>query len=121
MADTILEMYRMRIGAGWHGSSDGRTRPVLDPATGEAFAEVPEGTPEDARAALEAAQAAQPAWEALTGVQRTAYLKRIVELVREDSERLARVVVREQGKPLVEARGEIGGTAGFFSTAPPFV
>ena len=114
MADTTLETYRMRIGAGWHGSSDGRTRPVLDPATGEAFAEVPEGTPEDARAALDAAQAAQPAWEALTGVQRAGYLKRVVELVREDAERLARLVVWEQGKPLVEARGEIGGTVGFF-------
>src|SRR5215210_5495710 len=104
----------MRIGAEWRGSSDGRTRPVLNPATGEAFAEVPEGTREDAHAALEAARDAQPAWEALTGVQRAAYLKRIVELIRKDSERLARLVVQEQGKPLVEARGEIGGTAGFF-------
>src|SRR5215210_3446168 len=104
----------MRIGAEWRGSSDGRTRPVLNPATGEAFAEVPEGTREDAHAALEAARDAQPAWEALTGVQRAAYLKRIVDLIRRDSERLARLVVREQGKPLVEARGEIGGTAGFF-------
>jgi lactaldehyde dehydrogenase/glycolaldehyde dehydrogenase len=104
----------MLIGGEWRGSSDGRTRPVLNPATGEAFAEVPEGTREDAVAALEAAQAAQPAWEALTGVQRAAYLQRIVALIREDTERLARLVVKEMGKPLVEARGEIGGTAGFF-------
>ncbi|MDQ5824119.1 MAG: aldehyde dehydrogenase [Chloroflexota bacterium] len=113
-AGVTLEHYKMRIGAEWRGSSDGRTRPVLNPATGEAFAEVPEGTREDARAALEAAQAAQPEWEALTGVQRAGYLQRVVQLVREDSERLARLVVREQGKPLVEARGEIGGTAAFF-------
>jgi lactaldehyde dehydrogenase/glycolaldehyde dehydrogenase len=104
----------MCIGGEWRGASDGKTRPVLNPATGEAFAEVPEGTREDARAALEAAKAAQPAWEALTGVQRAAYLKRIAELIRQDTERLARVVVQEQGKPLVEARGEIGGSAGFF-------
>src|SRR5215212_8122391 len=76
------ESYKMRIGAAWVGSSDGRTRPVLNPATGEAFAEVPEGTREDARAALEAARDAQPAWEALTGVQRAAYLQRVVELIR---------------------------------------
>ncbi len=113
-AGATLEKYWMRIGAEWRGSGDGRTRPVLNPATGEAFAEVPEGTPEDARAALEAAQAAQPAWEALTGVQRAAHLHKVIALIRRDSERLARVVVREQGKPLVEARGEIGGTAGFF-------
>jgi lactaldehyde dehydrogenase/glycolaldehyde dehydrogenase len=106
--------YQMRIGGEWRGAGDGRTRPVLNPATGDAFAVVPEGTREDARAALEAAQAAQPAWEALTGVERAAYLRRIVERITADSERLARLVVQEQGKPLVEARGEIAGTAGFF-------
>jgi lactaldehyde dehydrogenase/glycolaldehyde dehydrogenase len=106
--------YRMRIGGEWRSAGDGRTRPVLNPATGEAFAVVPEGTREDARAALEAAQAAQPAWEALTGVERAAYVRRIVERITADSERLARLVVQEQGKPLVEARGEIAGTAGFF-------
>jgi lactaldehyde dehydrogenase / glycolaldehyde dehydrogenase len=113
-AATHNDSYLMRIGDEWRGASGGQTRPVLNPATGEAFAEVPEGTREDARAALEAAKAAQPAWEALTGVERAGYLKRVVELIREDSERLARLVVQEQGKPLVEARGEIGGTAGFF-------
>ncbi|HUP27240.1 MAG TPA: aldehyde dehydrogenase [Chloroflexia bacterium] len=111
---TKLETYQMRIGGEWRGSSDGKTRPVLNPATGEAFAEVPEATREDARVALEAAQSAQPAWEALTGTQRAAYLKKVVSLIQDDAERLARLVVQEQGKPLVEARGEIGGTAGFF-------
>ncbi|MDQ4074970.1 MAG: aldehyde dehydrogenase [Chloroflexota bacterium] len=111
---TTLESYQMRIGSEWRSSSDGKTRPVMNPATGEAFAEVPEGTREDAHAALEAAKAAQPAWEALPGIERAEYLKRIVAIIREESERLARLVVQEQGKPLVEARGEIGGTAGFF-------
>src|SRR5918911_623004 len=82
------QTYQMCIGGEWRGSSDGRTRPVLDPATGEAFAQVPEGTREDAHAALEVAQAAQPGWE--------------------------------QGKPLVEARGEIEGTAGFFEYPTSF-
>jgi lactaldehyde dehydrogenase/glycolaldehyde dehydrogenase len=112
--ETTIDTYQMLIGGEWCGASAGQTRPVLNPATGEAFAEVPEGTREDARAALLAAKAAQPAWEALTGVERAGYLKRIADLIREDAERLARLVVQEQGKPLVEARGEIGGTAGFF-------
>ena len=112
--DALLESNPMLIGGEWRGASGGATRPVLNPATGEAFAEVPDGTREDAGAALEAARAAQPAWEALTGVQRAAYLTRIARAIEADAERLARVVVREQGKPLVEARGEIGGTAGFF-------
>jgi lactaldehyde dehydrogenase / glycolaldehyde dehydrogenase len=109
-----LAAYQMYIGGEWRRAGDGRTRPVLNPATGDAFAVVPEGTREDARAALEAAQAAQPAWEALTGIERAAYLRRIVERINVDSERLARLIVQEQGKPLVEARGEIAGTAGFF-------
>ena len=111
---TTLERYQMVINGEWRSASGGRTRPVLNPATGEAFAEVPEGTREDAHAALEAAKAAQSAWAALTGVQRAAYLDRIAAAIENDAERLARLVVQEQGKPLVEARGEIGGTAGFF-------
>ncbi|HSH79036.1 MAG TPA: aldehyde dehydrogenase family protein, partial [Herpetosiphonaceae bacterium] len=114
MAAGSTTPYLMRIGAEWRGAPGGATRPVLNPATGEAFAEVPEGTPDDARAALRAAEAAQPDWEALTGVERAAYLARAASLIRENAERLARVVVQEQGKPLVEARGEIAGTAGFF-------
>ncbi|HEY0153286.1 MAG TPA: aldehyde dehydrogenase [Longimicrobium sp.] len=113
-SEARLESHAMLIGGEWRGAAGGATRPVVNPATGEAFAEVPEGTRDDARAALEAARAAQPAWEALSGVQRAAYLTRIARAIEADAERLARVVVREQGKPLVEARGEIGGTAGFF-------
>lgn len=110
----ITDTYQMRIGAAWRASGDGRTRPVLNPATGEPFAEVPEGTVDDGRAALEAARRAQPAWAALPGVARAAYLRRIAALVRDSADELARLVVREQGKPLTEARGEIGGTAEFF-------
>ncbi len=108
------ETYSMRIGTEWRATSTGRTRTVINPATEDTLAEVPEGTREDAHAALEAAQKAQPAWEALSGVQRASYLKRIAALIRENADRLARLVVQEQGKPLYEAQGEIGGTAEFF-------
>jgi len=114
IAETTTEPYRMIIGGEWRAASGRQTRPVLNPANEEAFAEVPEGTREDAHAALEAAEKAQPAWEALPGIQRAAFLRRIAALIREDAERLAQLVVREQGKPLIEARGEIGGTAEFF-------
>ncbi len=100
-AGSTTTPYLMRIGAEWRGASEGATRPVLNPATGKPFAEVPEGTPDDARAALRAAEAAQLDWEALTGVERAAYLARAASLIRENAERLARVVVQEQGKPLV--------------------
>jgi lactaldehyde dehydrogenase/glycolaldehyde dehydrogenase len=112
--EVLSETYKLRVGSQWREASGGRTRPVINPATAEAFAEVPEGSREDARAALEEAKRAQPAWEALPGVARAAYLKRIAGLIRDNAEDLARLVVREQGKPLHEARGEIGGTAEFF-------
>jgi lactaldehyde dehydrogenase/glycolaldehyde dehydrogenase len=106
--------YNMRIGADWRGAGSGDTRSVLNPADGEPFADVPEGSRDDARAALQAAQRAQPAWESLAGIERANYLRRIADLIRKDKDRLARIVVREQGKPLHEALGEIGGTAEFF-------
>lgn len=114
LIDITQKTYQMRIGAAWRGASGGQTRPVLNPATAEAFADVPEGTAEDAHAALVEAQKAQPAWEALSGVQRAGYLRRIAALIRENAEDLARLVVLEMGKPLFEARNELGGTSEFF-------
>lgn len=114
LIDITQKIYLMRIGPEWRGASSGQIRPVLNPATAEAFAEVPEGTREDAHAALIEAQKAQPAWEALSGVQRAGYLRRIAALIRENADALARLVVLEQGKPLFEARNEIGGTSEFF-------
>lgn len=114
ISDISTDPYRMRIGAEWRSSSDNRTRPVLNPATEEVLGEVPEGTRQDAHEALRAAAQAQPAWGALPGVQRAAYLKQIAAAIREDVERLARIVTHEQGKPLTQARGEIGATAEFF-------
>ncbi len=114
LIDLTQKSYKMRIGAEWRGAGSGQTRPVLNPATEEVVADVPEGTREDAHAALVEAQQAQPAWEALAGVQRAAYLRRIAALVRENAEDLARLIVLEQGKPLFEARNEVGGTGEFF-------
>jgi len=68
------ETYQMCIDGEWRGATGGAMRPVLNPATGEPFAQVPEGTREDARAALKAAKSAQPAWAALPGIQRAVYL-----------------------------------------------
>jgi lactaldehyde dehydrogenase/glycolaldehyde dehydrogenase len=106
---------RMRVGAAWVGPEDRDTTPVINPATGKPVAYVPVATSEDAQAALEAARRAQPAWAALPLAQRARYLARVAQLVRADSERLARLVSLEVGKPMRESRFEIDGwTAGFF-------
>ena len=90
---------------------------VENPATGETIATVPNGSADDADRALVAARAAQPAWEALPPIERAKLLQALARLILENRERLARVVIAEQGKPLQEARGEIDGTALYLTYA----
>jgi lactaldehyde dehydrogenase/glycolaldehyde dehydrogenase len=109
-----------KIDAHWQMLIDGvfvdgqSRRDVINPATGHAFASVPEATTEQALRALDAARRAQPEWGRWAPLERAAVMRRIAALVRRDADALARLVVREQGKPISEARGEIGGAAEFF-------
>jgi len=80
---------------------------VHDPADLSLNATVPDGGAADARAALEAAQAAWPAWKALPARERAAILKRWNDLIVAHQEDLGRLISREQGKPLAEGRGEV--------------
>jgi lactaldehyde dehydrogenase/glycolaldehyde dehydrogenase len=106
---------RMRVGDAWIGPERRQATPVINPCTGQPIADVPAATVEDAQSALEAARRAQPAWAALTSGERAAYLMRVARLVRADTERLARIISLEEGKPMRESRVEIEGwTAGFF-------
>jgi lactaldehyde dehydrogenase / glycolaldehyde dehydrogenase len=100
------------IGGRWIAASE--TRPVLNPATEEVVAAAPEGDVSHVEQALEAARDAQRSWARRSYLDRAAVVHRIVALVNEHAEDLARLVVAEQGKTITEARGEIGGTAGFF-------
>ena len=93
---------------------EGGMRAVISPTTGAAFAEVSEASVEQTRLAIAAAKSAQPAWARKSPVERAQIMKRIATFVRRDAERLAQIVVHEQGKPINEARGEVGGTAEFF-------
>jgi lactaldehyde dehydrogenase/glycolaldehyde dehydrogenase len=89
-------------------------RKVTDPATGEVVGEAPEALPSQAADAISAARRAQPAWGRLAPLARASFMQQIAGLIRRDAEELARLVVREQGKTIKEARGEIGGAAAFF-------
>lgn len=102
------------IDGAWRGSASGETRPVLNPADGSVIAEVAEGAAADATAALAAAAAAFPGWSATPAADRGAHLTAIAAGLRDRQDELARLVVAEQGKPISEAEGEIGGTIGFF-------
>ncbi|HRN76868.1 NAD-dependent succinate-semialdehyde dehydrogenase [Ottowia sp.] len=86
---------------------------VIDPATGLKLADVADLTPKDVKAAIAAADAAWPAWRALTGKQRHALLMKWFQLLMDHQDDLGRLMTAEQGKPLAEARGEVAYGASF--------
>ena len=95
-------------------ATDGGRFDVLDPATGEVLASVADGTVDDAIAAVDAAEAAAGAWAATAPRQRAEILRRAFELMTARGEDLARMIVRENGKALPDARGEVAYAAEFF-------
>jgi succinate-semialdehyde dehydrogenase/glutarate-semialdehyde dehydrogenase len=107
LQDPTLVKDRQLIGGEWCASIDGRRHPVHDPATGECLGDVPFSTGADARAAIDAAHRAQPAWTGLTAKERAALLRRWHDLVLAHADDLGRVMSAEQGKPLAEAIGEV--------------
>ncbi len=109
-----VQKYGMYIDGEWVDSEAGKTIHVVNPSNEVTLATVPEGTREEAKAALDAAARAQPEWEDLAPLQRASYLHRIAGLIRRDRERLAGILTAEQGKPLYEARLEIDGSAANF-------
>jgi succinate-semialdehyde dehydrogenase/glutarate-semialdehyde dehydrogenase len=100
------------IGGEWYEGAS--TYPVLNPATGEVIAQVAKGGAAEATQAIAAAERAFPAWRSLTAKERSVRVKRWGELMLEHRDALAALLTREQGKPLAEARGEVGYAASFF-------
>lgn len=98
--------FQQYIDGQWVNASNGNTWDVIDPATEEVIDTVPFGDVADARAALEAASAAQPAWTARTAYERAAILTKAATLLRERCDEYAPIMTRECGKPLAESRGE---------------
>ncbi|QZA78535.1 NAD-dependent succinate-semialdehyde dehydrogenase [Deefgea tanakiae] len=86
---------------------------VNNPSTGQEIAQVPRFGSVETKAAIEAANAALPAWRAKSGKERSQILRRWFELMMQNQEELAQIMTAEQGKPLTEARGEIAYAASF--------
>jgi acyl-CoA reductase-like NAD-dependent aldehyde dehydrogenase len=87
---------------------------VLEPATEEVMAELPQAGPGDADAAIARAKAAFPAWRAVSPADRAQLLRRLAAAVRERADGLARLESRNVGKPISDARGEVGMVADVF-------
>ncbi len=107
----------MFINGQWHDPAGLAVDEVEDPATGRIIATTPAGTRAHAEEALAAARAAQPAWARIPAVERGRAVLALADAVHAEAETLARIVVLEQGKPLGQARGEIGATETFLRYA----
>lgn len=101
------------IGGEWVGARSGATLDVDNPATGAVIGTIPDCGEGDTQAAVDAAQAAWPAWRAKTAGERAALLERWYALTIEHLTDLGRIMTAEQGKPIAEAEGEIRYAASF--------
>ncbi|MFC4551877.1 MULTISPECIES: aldehyde dehydrogenase family protein [Halorussus] len=106
---------RLYIDGEWRDADD--VLDVTDLADGGTFAQVAAATPEQADDALAAAQRAQQAMRETTVPQRAAWMDEIADGLLERKEELAEVIVREAGKPVSSARGEVESAAERFRRA----
>ncbi len=103
------------IDGGWRASRAGRDDfAVVDPATTEVLEHVVDGGVEDMADAVDAASRAYESWAETPARERSAILRRAWELMTERSEEIARLIVRENGKALPDARSEVAYAAEFF-------
>jgi succinate-semialdehyde dehydrogenase / glutarate-semialdehyde dehydrogenase len=113
-AETVGAPTQLLVGGQWIDASDGHTFDVTDPASGEVVAVVADASVQDGLAAVTAAADALPGWSATPPRQRAEVLRRTFELMAARTDELARLIVRENGKALADARGEVTYAAEFF-------
>ena len=111
LKDPSLLKTQGHIGGQW--ISTNHHFPVTDPATGALLAQVADLTPEHARQAIAAADAALPGWRSTSEKKRAQLLRAWFDLILANQDDLARIMTAEQGKPLAEARGEVAYGASF--------
>ncbi|WP_339813860.1 NAD-dependent succinate-semialdehyde dehydrogenase [uncultured Imperialibacter sp.] len=97
----------------WVRAASGKTFDVTNPATGEVLASVTDMGREDTRKAIDAANAAWPAYRNLTAKERSALLRKWFNLILENRNELAKLMTLECGKVLNESLGEVTYGAGF--------
>jgi succinate-semialdehyde dehydrogenase/glutarate-semialdehyde dehydrogenase len=110
---TELQRSANFIAGAWTPAASGASFAVTDPATGSTITSVPDSGAADARAAVDAAQAALPAWRKLPAKQRAAIIKRWNDLVLAHQDDLGTLISLEQGKPLAEGKGEVAYAASY--------
>ncbi|WP_245391881.1 aldehyde dehydrogenase [Salinicola aestuarinus] len=102
-----VDLYNQFIDGEWT-TGGGEPLDIHNPATGDTIARVSLADEALADRALNAAQAAFPAWSRKTAVERANHLYKLVDLIQENRDRLARLITTEQGKPLGESDADVG-------------
>ena len=96
------------IAGEWRPAEGGKTVKVSDPATGDVIREIADASVADGVAAMDAAADAFPSWAATPARERAEILRRAFDVLQERKEDVALLMTLEMGKPLAEARGEVG-------------
>ncbi|WP_224652918.1 NAD-dependent succinate-semialdehyde dehydrogenase [Pectobacterium versatile] len=107
------ELFKTGYFAAGQWQQSGATFEVVNPATGESIASVAKAGKKETQAAIDAAYAAFPAWKRKTAKERSEILYRWYELILENKRYLAELMTAEQGKPVLEAEGEVVYAANF--------
>ncbi len=114
LKDPSLLRQQAFVGGAWCDADDGQTIAVINPANGETVASVPHMGAAETKRAIDAANAAWPAWRKLPAKERAAILRKWNDLMLENADDLALLMTLEQGKPLAEAKGEVAYAASYF-------
>lgn len=111
LTDSALLKDAAYVDGNWVESAS--TFDVLNPSSGEKLASLPDQSVADVTTAIDAANAALPAWRSKTAKERAGILRKWYELIMENQADLAHILTAEMGKPLAEAMGEIAYGASF--------
>jgi len=106
MSITVAQ-YQNFVGGKWVDAAEGETAEILNPATGETIAEVPQGTQADVDRAVAAAKRALPEWLETTPGERAVMLLKLADALDANAEELAQIESQNVGKPLPYARDEL--------------
>jgi acyl-CoA reductase-like NAD-dependent aldehyde dehydrogenase len=118
LSTTELITTRLFIGGDWVDPASGETAEASSPATGEVLGLTGVGDREDARRAIDAADAAFPAWSRLSPFDRVPFMQRIADQLEQRREQLAQVLALDQGRPIyAEGYDEVDETIAAFRMA----
>jgi betaine-aldehyde dehydrogenase len=111
-----MEAYKMFINGQFTDAENGKTRDIINPATGKVIAQVPEADAVDVDKAVRAARAAFDTgeWRKMTALDRQKLLLKVAQLMRERFEEFVELEVKDNGKPRREAEFDVDDSANCF-------